>query len=178
MIKLKDLLSEVYNSYDFGCVMLDFDFPALRTFQRDIEPKDVYGQGTVIDTYGIVEEHHCTLLYGLHGEVTLKQVKDVLGAFEYGTYVAHNASLFQQKEYDVFKFEIKGPNLKKINKALRKLPHTSTFKDYKPHMTIAYLKPGKGKKYVDLFEGLSYSLLPVSITYSRQDGFKHIIDIA
>ena len=36
-----------------------------------------------------------------------------------------------------------------LYKELSKLPHTTDYPDYQPHITIAYLQPGKGQKYIE-----------------------------
>ena len=55
-------------------------------------------------------------------------------------------------------FDVKGDNLHDANEELKKYPFTSDYPDYHPHLTIGYLKPNKGKKYVDI---LKHNLLPV-----------------
>ena len=35
---------------------------------------------------------------------------------------------------------------------MKELPNTSKFPEYHPHITIAYVKSGKGKNYVKSFE--------------------------
>jgi hypothetical protein len=50
---------------------------------------------------------------------------------------------------------VKTPELEALNKELSKLPNQNTFPDYKPHLTLAYLKKGEAAKYVGdaRFEG-------------------------
>ncbi len=52
-----------------------------------------------------------------------------------------------------------------------KLPHTTDYPDYHPHTTIAYVKPGEGKKYVGKIDK-PIMVKPNKIVYSKADGSK------
>ncbi len=69
---------------------------------------------------------------------------------------------------DVLKFDIKGENLHETNTDLQQYPFTSNFPDYHPHMTIAYLKPGSGKRYAKMLKGQEFDLIPQHAVYSKQ----------
>lgn len=177
MIKLADLLLEKSgDSYKYGCAMLFFDFPELKRMQKDIDKEDLYTEEGD-RSYGLEDEPHVTLLFGLHDKVRTNDVKGVLNKFTYTPCRVHNASLFQNEKYDVLKFNIKGKSLAETNKALRKFPYTSDFDDYHPHLTIAYIKAGLGKKYVNMFKGVEYTLFPEYAVYSYGDGTKDKIKI-
>jgi 2'-5' RNA ligase len=155
--------------YEYGCAMLYFDFPEINKVHEAIDPNDLYEEEED-RTYGIEEEPHTTLLYGLHEEVSTEDVKTIVDKFEFGTCKIYNASLFENEKYDVLKFDVKGENLKECNKELSKLPHTTNFPDYHPHMTIAYLKPGKGKKYTEILKDQEFELMPTYAIYSTPSG--------
>jgi 2'-5' RNA ligase len=176
MIKLLDLLKEGKQTYDYGCVMLYFSFPNIEKIHDAINPKDVYTQEGD-RTFGYEDEPHCTLLYGLHEEVTTEDVKNVLNNYTYKPLKAYNASLFENPDYDVLKFDIKGDNLHETNTDLKQHPFTSDYPDYHPHMTIAYLKPGTGKRYVKMLKEYEYELIPQHAIYSKPDGDKDKIKI-
>jgi 2'-5' RNA ligase len=169
------------DSYSAGCVMLYFDFPQMEALHKLIEPDDIYTEDED-RTYGLEDEPHCTLLYGLDPKVTLDQVKEKVGPFKFSDLIAYNASLFENPKFDVLKFDMRypikgGSFLHKCNKALCELPYKSDFPDYHPHMTVAYIKPGLGKKYVSLFKDKEYNITPSSIVYSEADGTKTKIEI-
>jgi 2'-5' RNA ligase len=154
--------------YPFGCSMLYFDFPQMKTLHDEIDQDDIYEE----DGHGLETEPHVTLLYGLHSD----KIKDddVLDASSKGimSIGLGNPSLFENDKYDVLKFDAEAPFLHKINKELTKLPHTNDYPDYHPHCTIAYLKPGTGKKYTKLFKGRIYEVFPTKVVYSKPDGTK------
>jgi hypothetical protein len=180
MIKLKDLIKESNNVHEYGCVMIYFNFPKINKIHDAIDPKHVYTEDGD-NSYGLETEPHTTLLYGLHPEVTLNNVKEVLSKFTYSPCIIYNPSLFNNEKYDVLKFDVKGDNLHKTNEALKEYPYTSNFPNYHPHLTIGYLNPKMGQEYVDMLNKSipkdGYQLVPQYAVYSMSDGMKHKIKI-
>ena len=176
MQELAGLIVEEKQTYDYGCAMLYFAFPEMNNIHNDINHDDVYIQEGD-RTFGLEDEPHCTLLYGLHEGVTTKDVKKVLDKYTYTPLKAHNASLFENPDYDVLKFDIKGENLHETNTDLQQYPFTSNFPDYHPHMTIAYLKPGSGKRYAKMLKGQEFDLIPQHAVYSKPNGDQDKINI-
>lgn len=174
MIKLSNLLTEGKEKYDYGCVMLYCDFPGeIIKLQDAINPVDLQDPG-------IEYEPHCTLLYGLHDGVTLDQVTNIVNQFKFSNLRAFNPSLFENPEFDVLKYDIgyqtnNDSSLHQCNQKLKILPNTQTYPDYHPHMTIAYLKPGKGKQYMEMFRNKGaneFMTAPSHIMFSQPDGIK------
>lgn len=179
MLKLTNLITEGKEHYDYGCVMLYTNFPGeIIKLQDTINPDDLQDPG-------IEYEPHCTLLYGLHSGVRLEQVIDIVNQFKYSALKAHNPSLFENDEFDVLKYDVGYPTkggsfLHQCNQKLKILPNTQTYPDYHPHMTIAYLKPGKGKEYMEMFKkhGMDeFMAAPSHIVFSQPDGTKTKIAI-
>lgn len=177
MLKLSTLAEE--KKYDYGCVMLYCDFPGqIIKLQDTINPSDLQDPG-------IEYEPHCTLLYGLHDGVTLDQITNVVNKFKFTDLKAYEPSLFENPEFDVFKYDVGYPTrggafLHYCNSLLSELPNTQTYPDYHPHMTIAYLQPGKGKQYVEYFKkhGASeFMTKPTHIVYSEANGKKTQINL-
>jgi hypothetical protein len=185
MIKLKDIIEEAKAKYDYGCAMLYCKFPsAVIKLQDSIDPKDLY-EAEDNGGYGVETKAHCTLLYGLHEEVTLDEIKSALSEITFSALKATGPTLFEKDKFDVLKYDIGYPTrggafLHAANSKLVKLPNTQTFPNYHPHMTIAYLKPGLGKKYVSLFKekGLSeFITKPDYVVYSEPNGTKTKIPV-
>ncbi len=180
-MKLKNLiptkiLQESGGDYDYSCAMLYFDFPEIHKIHSIIKKDDIY-----IDpndkSFGLEPETHCTLLYGLHKEVSVDDVKNVTNQFTYSTCEFLNCSIFENEKYDVLKFDVRGKNLEETNAELKKYPFTSDYPDYHAHSTIAYLKPGMGKKYVEKLEKMVFSVIPTKVLYSEGNGNKTDIGI-
>jgi 2'-5' RNA ligase len=175
-MKIKEAFSNITEgknpkANDYGCVMIYFkpndNFTKLL---EEINDEDVYTDEN--DGYGLTppKEFHVTLLYGLHEDVQDKEVEEVVKGIK-SPKIEHNktTSLFEN-EYDVLKIDIKPTGLVKYNTLLKKLPHTSTFPDYHPHMTLGYIKKGKGKDYVKKIDNLNIEAS--HIIYSKTDGTK------
>lgn len=179
MKSMMNLKEEKKGKYPYSCAMLYFNDDITSELHKQIDENDLYISDEM-GGYGLESEPHCTLLYGLHDdEVTPEQIEDVVGKHTYTTCKAHNLSLFQNPAYDVLKYDIDGENLNKINEELKQFPFTSDYPDYHPHMTVAYLKPGKGKEYVEKMgeNTKEVFMVPKHIIYSRTDGSKHMIPI-
>jgi hypothetical protein len=171
------ILNEVKNqTYNYGCVMAYFNFPEIEFLHKIIDPNHIYtedGGGS----YGLETEPHTTLLYGLHNGVLIDDVSKVLNQHSFGPCRIHNPSLFQNEKYDVLKFDVNGPSLNDVNKDLKNFPFTSDYPDYHPHLTIAYLKPGYGNRYVRKLGKLEYMLKPIYGIYSEPNGTKTKIEL-
>ncbi len=176
MKTIKDFITEKKSTYDFACAMLYLNFPEMQELHNQIEKDDVYVDPSD-STFGLETEPHVTLLYGLHSDVGLDKVEPVVCEPTYTTVKAHNPSLFENDKYDVLKFDIKGDQLSEVNSKLKQFPFTSDFPDYHPHMTVAYLKKGMGKKYAEQFKGKEYWLIPSHAVYSMPNGEKHKIAV-
>jgi 2'-5' RNA ligase len=165
--------------YSYGCVMLYFNFNEIKNIHQYIDTTDIYVD-TNSTTYGLEDEPHCTLLYGLHQSVSVSDVIDIVSQYEFTNYTLHTPSVFNTTQYDVFKFNVSGNGLHEVNASLKRLPHTTSFPIYNPHMTIGYLEAGSGAKYVDLLNKLKLDTWQVSaskIVYSTPSGKVHIIKL-
>lgn len=156
-------------THPFGCYML-------RCFHKNwdrvlsvIDEQDIYNNEQ--DEYGLEIEPHITCLYGLHDNVKDVHMQKINSALSTAFYNLVGVSCFNQPNYDVLKYDIDSEHLMLLNKHLRRLPHTLTFPDYHPHMTIVYLKPGTGKKYVKTFKNPIKTFSNVFM-FSKPDGSK------
>ena len=160
------------HKHEYGCVMLGLDCPEWKEVTGMIHPDDVYHHPTD-DSYGLEDNPHVTLLFGLHSDVDDKQVEDVINKFK-----GQNLSLdilgvdsFTNKDFDVVKFKVNPtPELKAINQELSKLPNSNQYPDYSPHITVGYVKPGMAQKYLDPNKKLNYKIKGVE--YSKASGEK------
>jgi 2'-5' RNA ligase len=157
---------------DYGCLMVFFtiDKKDWDGLQDMISDDDLYTEEGD-DGYGLENEPHVTILYGLHGdiddkdiEVDIKEIKEPKISFK-------NISSFTNDKFDVLKFDVESKELHSLNKKFSKYPNTNKFPDYHPHCTIAYLKPGKSVKYIKEAKDLiKMKVKPSKIVYSKVDG--------
>lgn len=136
---------------DFGCLMLYTPEEVnrrIRLLQNSIDKADLYTEDGE-NKYGLEDEHHVTALYGLWTKDP-KVVEGVVGRLGKGKITGRifKTSIFENDKYDVLKYDVSSDDLHELNKLLRKdLKYTPDFPKYHPHLTIGYLKKGKGKKY-------------------------------
>lgn len=177
------IILEESGKHTYGCAMLHFDAAPLLKIQDAINPEDVYkndsGEGR---KFGLEDNFHVTLLYGLHEEVSLEDVKAAIEGVKFGPIVLHNLSKFDNPEYDVLKFDVRYPNkggafLSKANTALKKLPYSSDYPTYHPHATVGYLKKGEAQKYIDKLKNFELQVNPDHVIYSQPDGTETKIEI-
>ncbi|MFA7219107.1 MAG: 2'-5' RNA ligase family protein [Synergistaceae bacterium] len=115
----------------------------------------VHGKGW---KYGVEDDPHITVLWGIHTK-DVRKVRKILEEQKGGTVKLGQIGMFEKEEYDVLKVNIISSALHRIHYALQEnLEHSSTFPDYHPHVTLAYLKCGNGEKYIKnrKFEGLKF----------------------
>lgn len=174
LLKINKKLNEKSEdqSYDYGCVMGFFDFDTKDLYKNyfTIDEDDIYNNEE--NEYGLEIEPHVTLLYGLHEDVNEDLVIDILKLFKTIDVTFENISLFENEKYDVLKFDVDTETLATINTLLKDtFDHTETFPDYHPHVTLAYLKPGTGKKYITEIEDIITKPIDYFV-YSMANGKK------
>jgi hypothetical protein len=115
-------------------------------------------------------EGHVTVLYGIHA-TDPKETAKVLQGIKPPKITLGKTSVFDYAPgFDVVKISIISPDLHKMSDLLRKkVAFTNKF-DYVPHMTIAYVKKGKGEKYTndDTFAGMKF--IPDKVVFSGSNG--------
>jgi len=165
----KQFIIEKINRYDYGCVMIDVPVQNWNEIISWIDTDDLYEvEG---ENYGVQERPHLTLLYGLHKEVTPDMVKSIFDNFDGDIEVeVDGIDIFENDKFDVVKFNIKPTeSLIELNSKLSELPNSNEYPDYKPHITIAYVKSGMGKKYIK--PNYKYKVKNINeVTYSRSNG--------
>lgn len=172
--KYIDFINESINGYSYGCVMVEVPVKNWEELVQVIDIDDIYEEKGD-STYGIQKNPHLTLLYGLHENVTDDQVKKIFDNFNEEINIEIDGiDIFENPKFDVVKFNVKKTDtLQKLFDKLSELPNSNEYPDYKPHITIAYVKSGTGKKYVN--PNYKHKVSNVNeITYSKpnDDKFK------
>lgn len=168
---------------DYACIMIDYNQPDfIKQIQKRISKKDIYLGETQedIDTnqYGIENECHITICYGLENDVKFDDFKKYLFPLnEYKT-ILINISLFENDLFDVLKVDAKCPKASESNKLIRDNFDVHTdFNEYHAHMTIGYLKKGRGKKYTKKLLDKIDVLTPIRFNYSYSKNGKNINEL-
>lgn len=129
---------------------------------------------------GRESDAHLTVKYGLHTE-NPDDVRKILADEPPIKVTIGKVSIFPANqgkearggaEYDVVKMDVDSPDLHRLNaKIAAGTKVTDTHPVYKPHMTLAYVKPGEGAKY----DGTTNELTGKEVTldkvlFSSRDG--------
>lgn len=180
--KLREaLLKKPKRQYEYGCVMvgLDLDSKEWNAVQEMIEDDDIYnGEGETEGSFGRELDPHVTILFGVHKEVPDEDVESMIDDIEKPELTLQKVSTFENKLFDVLKFDVESEDLHELNKKFKTLPHTTDYPDYHPHATICYLKKGKADKYKKKMKGVEPIVVtPDKILYSKPDGTKKNYDI-
>lgn len=146
-IMMENVVNE--SKYSYGCFMLDVPFVGWNKVTSTIDHEDIYEPEE--GGFGIENKPHITILYGLHDDVIIDEIVELTADIEKVDYIIKGVSIFENENFDVVKFEIESDHLRQLRDRAIKLPHTTTYPEYNPHMTIAYVKPGAGKKYAKAF---------------------------
>jgi len=175
----KLLLEGDGDTYDYGCVMLKLDFSDKdwKKVQDLIDDEDVYTKDGDIG-YGREDAPHTTILYGLHDDIPDSDIESIVNDIDRFEINLAKIDIFENDDFDVVKFSVIGlakKRLSELNDKFSELPHTNTYPDYKPHVTIAYVKSGTGKKYVKTLGKDSISTVPTKVRYSKPGDSNEVI---
>ena len=153
-------------SHDYGCIMMMFDIPNWDEYLNKIDKDDIFTEN---GGYGLEKDPHVTILYGIYDSVDVNDIKPIVSGVDLSKYVTfNNISIFSNPlaKCDVVKFETDSELLHNLNADCRyHLPYMETHPVYNPHMTIAYVKYGRGVKYMEMLKD-PLVLKPSKIVYS------------
>lgn len=125
---------------------------------------------------GLEDNYHVTVKYGIHTD-SASEIRKIVSDFGPVSMTIGKTSLFENDQ-DVLKFDVTSTDLRKLNsKIARSTKCTDTHPEYKPHITIAYLKSGHGKKYRndDTLSGVELTLN--TMVFSSKNGKKTEISL-
>lgn len=163
--------------YDYKSTQFDLpeeEVKKIRDFEASI-PDDKLN----IEAGGREGEVHVTILYGLDNKTTVDQVAKVVEQFGEVTVTFGKMSVFKTDKGDVLKLSVISPKLEELHyKIAGVIPNPGNkFPEYKPHITIAYLKKGEGMMYDNnmAFEGQIVKFNELS--FSNNGGEKTVIPL-
>ena len=137
----------------------DIDKNDWKEFLNIIDEKDLYlgeNQKDIDDDeFGLESNPHITLLYGIHPKENNKdEIIDWLKTLKPIVLKLSKIGIFENEKFDVVKIDIEPTKqlLEYRKYAIDNIVNTQSFDGYHPHMTLAYVKPGKGKNYIKTLE--------------------------
>lgn len=166
--------------YQYGCVMLPLndDISAIVKYwaKKNIDQDNLYiNVEEGID--GLEDFPHITAKYGIIND-EFKHISDLIEGYGNIDVQLNKVELFTQNpKFDVLKITITGDKLQKLHDILSESNDGDKFPDYKPHLTLAYLKKGTGESLVDndFFDQLTDNIDQVLLTDAN--GEDHYIDL-
>lgn len=162
------------NLYEYGCLMLKLDIPDWSNFLSEIDESLLYESD--LDRYGLENEPHITIIYGLHNDIFDDEVIELFSDLKKSEFdiKINGIDCFHNLDYDVLKMNVKSDKLMELNEVSKKLSHTSTYPCYIPHITIGYFQKGLAECYSQPNFEMIISYID-KIIYSKTNGQK--IDI-
>lgn len=125
-------------------------------------------------TFGREDEIHITVLYGIHNK-ECNEIIDYTKNYGQLSVKLGKINVFTNPyKFDVVMIEVISPDLCKLNEILSsKIKHTNKYGAYKPHITIAYVKKGKGNKHIGLSKWEKTEFICGDAIFSSKDGSRH-----
>lgn len=177
-LKKYKLFTESINGYRYGVVMLEIPNINWDEIIKMIDPEDLYHEKG--KSYGIQHNPHVTLLFGLHKGVSPRSVKQIFKSFDNKIDIEINGiDTFETNPYfDVVKFNVNPQGaLQYLFDRLSELPNSNEFPNFMPHITIAFVKKGTGKKYINPeYKHIIRNIK--NVTYSMSNGMKSHFDVS
>ena len=158
---------------EYAFLMVDYETPSIiKDLQKKIPSRELYTDEDNED-YGLEKQSHVTLVPCLDNDIDIDKLKSYLKPINEYDIVLTDISKFECEEFDVLKCAVKSKALKDTNKEIvDKFETHSAYKDYNPHMTIAYMKKGMADKYLKKILDKLILLKAKNFNFSYFDGNK------
>lgn len=163
------------STHEYSCVLYylpnDISNEIYDWGMKNISNKELYVEED--ENYGREKYIHCTVLYGIHDQTSSSSKKIIKNIKPFKIKLGKITAFTTSDKYDVLKIDVKSVKLHNFNKSLKgNLEVTETYPEYKPHITIAYLKKGFSEKYIneDCFEGKT--IIVNKVVFSSSNGTK------
>lgn len=149
--------------YEYGCVFVDFNQETLNRkldeIKKPIPAAHVYRPDD--PRFGYEDEPHVTALYGLleleapdytggFGELLLRELYFELSPLpREGVWCSlQSLDFFECPDYDVLHIKVYSEQIKRLDGYLREKYEYHNPYPFNPHLTLAYLLPGSGRRFV------------------------------
>lgn len=142
-------LADLLEAHKYGCLMLELPASIKAKVK---ETRDKIDKDDLHETEKTEDGGHITVLHGLYGAEDRRAIPKLLKGFSPILAKFGKTSLFPatpERPFDVLKVDVDSVQLVALHRLIAAgRPHHQNFRDYCPHVTIAFLKPGRGEKYV------------------------------
>lgn len=154
----------------YAFLMVDYETNEyIKNIQDKIKEEELYFEDDNND-YGLEKESHVTIVPCLDNDVDLEKLKTYLDDISEYDIILTDLSKFECEKFDVLKCAVKSEKMKETNKKIVKDFDThSEYKEYQPHLTIAYMKQGMADKYLKKILPKLIHLKPKNFHFSYVD---------
>lgn len=165
-------------SHEYGCLMLPVT-PAVDAIVNYWMRRNIATSSLHMDDNkdGFETELHCTLKYGLPDTdpETISQILDGCGPV---TLLFGKINKFEKNGFDCIHVEIESDYLRQLNSLITEnIQCTTKFSDYRPHITLAWVKSGSCDHLIgnDFFSMLSDTI--DEVLFANVDGEEYFISL-
>lgn len=140
---------------------------AFLELQRQIDPKDLFVSQKGFPP-GLETEPHVTVAPCLRNNVKPDNLKKYLQPLEKYKLEAIQLNVFENEDFDVLHFVVESEALRlAYDRFAENYKVGGNYPDYNPHITVAYLKKGKGRAYTNLKFAMPLKMEPVGFAFSH-----------
>ena len=166
--------------YEYSSVHIDVPDPLANDLilwgKKKIKDSDIFVSQTD-QSFGREDEMHVTVLYGIHSDSSEEVAKIALGQKTISVKLSE-VDVFSNDKFDVVVVKVISEDLNLLNEHLTdNIEFTNKYKEYKPHITLAYVKKGKGWKYHGLNHWKDEEFTTDYIVFSSKNGVKQKLKI-
>jgi 2'-5' RNA ligase len=183
MLKIEDRKLERFKNYifereqEYGIALIrppGYIASQILDFAFRITRDELYQEADEYGSYGVEDEPHITLRYGCLCSDP-DEITDMIYHLPINITLG-TTSFFSSEKYDILKLSVNSPDLHNANKAIGDLIDFpgETFAEYKPHLTLAYLKKGYIAKYLNdsTFEGMKFDAQEIYLIDPEDNEYK------
>lgn len=159
--------------YDYACALLEIEGPlrkrVIEWAKTKVPDEDIYTDDLI---KGREDEPHITVKWGLEAGSKQKVAKVVKAFGPVEAKLGQTKIFDSPPKYDVVVAEVDSDDIRRLNALIRKNIKNTTTYPFTPHMTLAYVKKGSGKKYAGRKDFEGEKLTFKSLHYASKNGKK------
>lgn len=163
--------------YNFSCIHVHVPLPLseeIITWGKDQVADDDLFVAQKDPTFGREDEIHTTILYGIHSELPNESIELLKNCGAIKATLGKIAVFTNPSKFDVVMIEVKSPDLCRLNELVAKnIRHTNRYGVYKPHITVAYVKKGRGWKHFGINRWKEVEFECTNAVFSSKNGSKY-----
>lgn len=156
-----------------GCLMLSVPMmkQVVERMHNDLE-RILIGHGYKRDVDFEFDKYvHITVAFGININTDINLIKEIIKNRP-SYFQITELSLFENDNFDIIKFDVISSDLRILNHIIKsKMEVKSTFYNYHPHLTVAYVPKGMGRELIErlnklLYEEMNFKFEP--LTHSNE----------